>query len=256
MATDPIASIFFFIILTLGYSIFKYYVKSPKMITMWTIIYFLLLIVVQFFINLGLTNELCGFTQYGLALRQTIIPWVFIFGLLNILLITFPSWLNPFSNTIGYFFALLTGVNTFLKSILKDRKSVNLGAKQSEMMTALNNVYEDKSLLINSMTIQNLPLWWESMQKGGLLKSGVGNSEFITLENFVRMKTIVAEFIWYTLTGILVTSISYNSMVNTGCVQSVEEMKKRHDEYEDNEKKIQQAQTEKTNQQVVYKSFE
>ena len=114
-AADPTVSIVFFLILTLAYSIFKYYTKSPKTIQLWTIIYFLILIVVQFFINVGLTKEICGFEQYGVALQQTIIPWVFVFGLLNILLMVFPNWLNPFSNTIGYLFASITGVNGFLK---------------------------------------------------------------------------------------------------------------------------------------------
>ena len=68
------------------------------------------------------------------------------------------------------------------------------------------------------------------------------------------MKQIIAEFIWYALTGVLVTSISYNSMLNSGCTQSVEEMEKRHDEYTDNEKKIQDAQSQK--EQIVYKSYE
>jgi hypothetical protein len=256
MSTDPVTSILFFIILTLGYSVFKYYAKSSKMVMVWTIIYFLILIVVQFFINLNLTSEICGSSQYGSALRETIIPWVFIFGLLNILLLTFPNWLNPFSNTIGYFFALITGVNGFLKSILKDRATIKSGSNQAEMISALNNVYEDKGLLINSMTLQNVSLWWESMQKGGLLKSGVGDEQFIQLENFVKMKTIIAEFMWYTLTGILVTSISYNSIVNSGCKQSAKEMEQRYEQYEENEKKIQEAQSQKQNQQVVYKSFE
>ena len=45
------------------------------------------------------------------------------------------------------------------------------------------------------------------------------------------MKTEVASFVWYSLTGMLVTSVSYNSIVNSGCSQSVEEMEKRHNEY-------------------------
>jgi|UniRef100_A0A6C0CXP9 hypothetical protein len=253
-AADPTVSIVFFLILTLAYSIFKYYTKSPKTIQLWTIIYFLILIVVQFFINVGLTKEICGFEQYGVALQQTIIPWVFVFGLLNILLMVFPNWLNPFSNTIGYLFASITGVNGFLKGILKDRKTLDLGPKQAEMITAINNVYDDKSLLINSMTTTNAPLWWESMKNGGLLKPGVGVEQFVQLEQYIKMKTIISEFIWFALTGMLVTSISYNNMVNSGCTQSAEEMQKRHNEYVENEKKIQEAQGQK--EQIVYKSYD
>ncbi|MDC1320986.1 hypothetical protein N8261_03405 [Flavobacteriaceae bacterium] len=255
-SANPSASIVFFLILTLAYSIFKYYTKSPSMIKIWTGIYFLVLIVVQFFINLSLTNEICGFTQYSIAFRTTIIPWLFIFGTLNVVLMAFPAWLSPFSNTVGYFFTYITGINSFFKSILKDRKTLNLGPKQADMMTAINNVYEDKSLIINSMTLSNLPQWWENMKSGGLLKSGVGPSHYDELMSYIKMKTEVAEFIWYALTGTLVTSVSYNSIINSGCTQSVEEMEKRHNEYLDKEKQISENNKTKTDTQIVYKTYE
>jgi len=43
-------------------------------------------------------------------------------------------------------------------------------------------------------------------------------------------------------------------MVNSGCTQSAEEMEKRHNEYVENEQKIQEAQGQK--EQMVYKSYE
>lgn len=255
-SANPSASIVFFLILTLAYSIFKYYTKSPSMIKIWTGIYFLVLILVQFFINLSLTNEICGFTQYGIALRTTIIPWLFIFGTLNIVLMAFPSWLSPFSNTVGYFFTYITGINSFFKSILKDRKTLNLGPKQADMMSAINNVYEDKSLIINSMTLSNLPQWWENMKSGGLLKSGVDSSHYEELMGYIKMKTEVAEFLWYALTGTLITSVSYNSIINSGCTQSAEEMEKRHNEYLEKEKQISEDNKSKTDKQIVYKTYE
>ena len=39
-------------------------------------------------------------------------------------------------------------------------------------------------------------------------------------------------FLWYLLVGILITSVSYNSIVNSGCSINAAEMQKRHDEYE------------------------
>jgi len=255
-SADPTASIVFFLILTLAYSIFKYYTKSPSMIKIWTGIYFLILILVQFFINLGLTNEICGFTQYSVALKTTIIPWLFIFGLLNVLLMAFPSWLGPFSNTIGYLFAYITGINGFFKSIIKDRKTLDLGPQKADMITAINNVYEDKSLIINSMTLSNLPLWWETMKKGGLLKAGVGEGHYNELMGFIKMKTEIAEFMWYALTGILVTSVSYNYILNSGCTQSVEEMEKRHEEFVQQEQEMAKAQQNKQDGQIIYKTFE
>jgi len=255
-SADPTASIIFFLILTLAYSIFKYYTKSPSMLKIWTGIYFLVLIIVQFFINLGLTNEICGFTQYNVALTTTLVPWLFIFGLLNLLLMEFPSWLSPFSNTIGYLFAYITGINEFFKSIIKDRKTLNLGPQKAEMITAINNVYEDKSLIINSMTIDNLSEWWETMKKGGLLKSGVGERHYDELMKYIKMKTEIAEFMWYSLTGVLVTSVSYNYILNSGCTQSVAEMEKRHDEFVQQEQEMAEAQQKKQDGQMIYKTYE
>lgn len=255
-AANPSTSIILFLILTLAYFMFKYYTKSESTIKIWTIIYFLSLIMIQFFVNLGLTSEICGFKQYGIALQTTFIPWILIFGSVSLLLMMFPSWLAPFSNTIGYLFAYITGVNSFFKSILKDRKTLNLGPNQSNMISAINNVYDDKSLLINSMTNENIESWWKSMATGGLLKSGVGESHFNELKNFVKMKTEIATFIWYTLTGILTTSVSYNAILNSGCTQSVKEMEKRHTEYVEKEQKIEKAKQQKEGSQIVYKSYE
>lgn len=255
-SANPSTSIIVFLILTLLYSTLKYYTKSPTTIKIWGGVYFLLLILFQFGINLGLTNEICGFNQYSVALKTTIIPWLFIFGILNILLMSFPSWLSPFSNTIGYMFAYITGINTFFKSILKDRATLKGGPEQSSMINAINNVYEDKSLLINSMTLTNVSVWWETMKKGGLLKSDVGDNQYQELLQYIKMKTEIAEFIWFALTGILVTSISYNYILNSGCTQSVEEMEKRHNEYVNQEKQIQNDQQQKQSSQTIYKTYE
>jgi len=255
-AANPSSSIIFFLILTLIYFIFKYYTKSPSSMKIWTIIYVLVLIVVQFFINLGLTNDICGTTQYGTALMTTILPWLFIFGSVALLLMFFPGWLSPFSNTIGYMFTYITGVNGFLKSILKDKISQTTTPDKADMISAINNVYEDKSLLINSMTIDNLPQWWENMTKGGLLKSGVGETQLNELKNYVKMKTEIAHFIWYALAGILTTSVSYNAILNSGCTKSIAEMEKRHQAYVEQEKQIAEKQKATQGTQMVYKSYE
>ena len=44
----------------------------------------------------------------------TLIPWVIIFGILNVLLLQFPGWKAPFSNTIGYLIANIAGAKNLL----------------------------------------------------------------------------------------------------------------------------------------------
>jgi predicted SAM-dependent methyltransferase len=106
------------------------------------------------------------------------------------------------------------------------------------------------------MTTSNLSEWWSVMKKGGLLKSGVGDAQFDELSGYVKMKTEIAEFMWYALTGVLTTSISYNAILNAGCEQSVKEMEKRHAQYLEQESNIAKAKQQKEGSQMVYKSYE
>ena len=119
MATaNPTSSLIFFVVITLLYFILKYYAKTPTMTKIWAGIYILFLIVGEYYINLMLTNDLCGSNQYGVALTVTLAPWLLIFGILNVILMVFPGWLSPFSNTFGYFITKLTGIGKFFNSIL------------------------------------------------------------------------------------------------------------------------------------------
>ena len=56
------------------------------------------------------------------------------------------------------------------------------------------------------------------------------------LLGFVRLKDIVAEYIWYMLTGGLVTSVGYNYVVNASCTQNLQDMKRRDKAYEEKKK--------------------
>jgi len=250
MATNPSSSIIFFLLFTLGYFITKYYLDTPVI----SAIYFLTLIIIQFFINLQLTSDICNESQYGIAMTTTILPWVFIFGVLVVLLKIFPNWLSPFSNTFGYLFTYITGVNEFLMDILKSKTT-------NKSNLAIEKIYENKSLLINSITLENIGEWWNNMsdKNNGILKPNIGNEQsenFKKLEKFIKLKTNVAEFIWYTLTGILVTSVSYNYILNSGCSQSAGEMEKRHNEYLEQEKKLASTKKDQEKNKIIYKTYE
>ena len=82
------------------------------------------------------------------------------------------------------------------------------------------------------------------------------NIPFKTLKQFIKLKTNVAEFIWYALTGILVTSFSYNYIPNSGCTQSAEEMEKRHNEYLEQEKKLATNKKDQEKNKIIYKTYE
>ena len=256
---NPTASILVFLFLTLGYSTLKYFTKDETSMNIWTWMYIALLMIAQFVINMNLTKEICGFNQFGVALWTTLVPWTLIFGILFLLILVFPSWLSPFSNTIGYAMCYITGISSFFKGILHDRIPKQDDKNNSEFIQALNNLYEDKSLLINQISLDELPKWWESLSNAGLLKKSAGDIDgdaYNELKSYIKMKDTIAEFIWYLLTGLLVTSTSYNYILNVGCDQSVAEMQKRHDEYLEKEEEIAKAKQEKQGSQIIYKSYE
>lgn len=247
---NPFTSLFWFFIITTIYFILKYKITDTTQSKIYGGIYILLLIVGEFIINLNLTNTMCGTNQYGTAVFITLFPWLFIFGLLYAVLSVFPGWLAPFSNTFGYGFAKLFGLSNFFNDILKGK--IDLGKDEGPAGEALEHIYSDKSLLINEITQSNIDRFWSNMKS--IFKSNSYTDENKeTLLSFVRMKDTVSEYIWYMLTGTLVTSVSYNYVVNKGCSQSVKEMKKRRKAYE---KRLEEKQTEANKKPKVYSRTE
>ena len=223
-------------------------------------IYFLSLILSQFSVNISVTKELCGESSYGFAFIYTLIPWVFIFGILNVVLIMFPGWKTPFANTFGYLLVKAAGVKSLLlNEMLKEKfdKSVNLkGVNSSNISSDINvsidHIYSDPSMLINQVTPETFNTFWTRMKP--LFRKGASDNISLKkrFEKFVVLKDIVADFIWYLLTGLLVCSMTYNSMVNQNCQRSVKEMQKRHKTYEDNVKKQKEDDAKKGKPRVYY----
>jgi len=241
-------SILVFLGITLVYFVLKYYMSESGSMNLYTIIYYLAVIVTQYFINLNAITERCGTTNWYLAFMVTLIPWIIIFGLLNLMLLQFPGWKAPFSNTIGYAIVSLAGVkNLLIDYILKPdfvseltqkqgggkRKLKGGASNDSEDIKlaneAVQHIYSNPSLLINEVTPQTFNAFWDRMKP--LFKQGADEhkDEFYKL---VELKDIVSEGVWYILTGSLITSISGNYMATAKCDIDASEMKKRHDEYE------------------------
>ena len=238
----------FFFIITLIYFIIRYYTKGNATTQkVFTALYGVTILISQYIVQLNMTKELCGEPQISSALYVSLVPWIFIFGTMMIVLSIFPSWLRPFSNTFGYLGAKLNGVNKLLENIFKSAadksaadKSFSLTKDNKIALDALEKIYDDPSMLVNEITQTNFERFWLNMSKSGLFQTSAINYKE-ALKNIVYLKDIISEFLWYILTGILTISISNNYIVNEGCKTSVKEMKKRHDDYEEKEKKILEA---------------
>ena len=226
---SPNRGLLLFAGLTIGYFTIQYKTQE-KYSSIAMIVYLILLLVFQFGINVNLTKILCGESHVKTAFFYTMFPWVFIFGLLNIMLIIFPGWLSPFSNTFGYMIvSTMGGLNNVLGEVLKSKEQT----QNSELSKTLGKIYDNPSLLINEIPDPTVGYeeFWHKLDKGGLLSSNAQNY-YAKLQDLVRLKFIISKFIWLGLTGALTVVTSYNYIIQSQCSSSVKEMERRHSEYQ------------------------
>jgi len=204
-------------------------------------VYVLIVIIGQFFINLNLTTQMCHKAQGSQTLIITLIPWMVIFGVFNLLLSFFPGWLKPFSNTFGYFVASWFDLKeSFIDTLVK--KNDNFA-----------KIYDDPQLMINELP-PNLEQFINVVNKLQIFQKD--GDKLNNLYNFIQIKYSVSEYIWYMLIGLLITTISYNYILNLTCSESVQGMKERHDKYISGENKEKIDETKSTrgpSQQTQYR---
>jgi hypothetical protein len=153
---------------------------------------------------------------------------LFIFGLLQLLLVIFPGWLEPFSNTFGYAIAKIGGAEKVVREVLKTDQP------QGDISKAISNIYNDPSIFLNQFNYENEEDFKTKWAKSGNLfntDAGVGGSKYNDFRNMVKLKDLVAQFVWYMLAGILVTSRSYNYIINQPCGLSPEVAEKIASKY-------------------------
>ena len=218
-----------------------------------TVVYLAIILFIQLYVNYQNAKEKCGGTpQLVASINYTLIPNLFIFGTLLLILIIMPGWKAPFSNTLGYLFVWLAGVNGSFFKILKQDNNQN---------KLLQMVYKDPSIMINEITPENFDLFIARMagknggvealpvakttpqsqerfsernQAGGRRKQKGGNSPSILtsnykehlpgLYNFVVIKDMISEFIWYALVGNLVINTSNSYIQSIKCNRSAGEL--------------------------------
>ena len=141
----------------------------------------------------------------------------------------FPSWLAPFSNTLGYLVISMSGLAGLVRKIFKESMQEDGSGTEGssgEGLTgaqakALSYIYADQSMLINQVTPGNFDQFWKDMHT--LRKADGADSDSLkkSLRNLVVLKQSVSYFVWYALTGALVISVSYNYLVNTACATTL-----------------------------------
>ena len=220
-------------------------------------------LIFEYMITIGMTKTTCGFEQWEFGAIATFVPWVLIVGTLLTVLTVRPGWLVPFSNTFGYFFAsIIFGLPDTFKKLMRPQTSVPDGAidapvpsapslksenkqvggqVQSATMNverALQEIYEDESLLINQITPENIDAFIARYTGAGIM---LKESEFTALDasnntkdvyeklitqirKAVYFKLFISEYIWLLLSGILAISVTSNYIANYGCRMTSEQL--------------------------------
>ena len=211
---------------TLVYIIAKSAMRDADPISI-AIGYFIVVIISQGFLNTNLVKKKCGKADIGLAIRLTALPWIFIFGVLFIALIMFPSWKRPFANTFGFLVIKILGVDRLLKGdgpnspgILKKNTSFQgLNEKQVDVnllvsASAINNLYNDPSLLVNELNPDNFDEVVFNMKP--MFRTG-SEKDIGKLKDMVNIKDAVSEFVWYIAAGLVTISGTQNILNNSKC---------------------------------------
>ena len=245
-------AIFFFLAVFGAYSYYKHSKKGVLSGGI-TFIFFLVLVIGEYFINLAMSKDICGFDQEKTALIATILPWFIVLGVLKAALVVFPGWLTPFSNTFGYIFvSAVTDMTDVFNSILTPQfdlapasqkggaggdssSSLQDGAdiprdevkNKRDIGRALEQIYTDQSIILNELNLDNLDRFWDSFKESRLIRPSAKIEDLEKIRTFLIMKSVVGEFVWLVLCGMLVVSISYNYLLNIGCSFTPEQQKIR-----------------------------
>lgn len=221
------ATIISFILLTFFFSILRFVLAGTTGEYIFTIIYFMLVFMMQYFVNTANLQDRCGNIPHGTAIYFTIIPWLFIFMLLYVCLIIFPGWKGPFSNTFGYAFASIMGVKSLLVDDILEEPDILKRGKDKQLLEVREDIYKSPELLINEITPENFEKFWKKLSP--LFKS-TADEHKQSLLKIVHIKDIVAEFIWFVLVGSFTISVSYNSISNVECQKTASELESERDD--------------------------
>jgi len=232
---SPFTTFIYFSILTTLYFVLKYFITEKHGSTNKSlgialgICYLIIMVLLQLSSNMANAKEKCGGTPQTIsAINYTIIPNLFIFGALIMVMMFFPGWKAPFSNTIGYLFVMVLNVKETFINMLKAESNNKL----------LKMVYRDPSMMINEMTPENFDLFINKMGTPPNSILGVNYKKYIPdLYNLVVIKDKIAEFLWYMFTGYLVIQNSDSYINSIKCKRTPDELEGKLANMMDNPKK-------------------
>ncbi len=266
LAYSLTSSIVFFITASIAFIAIKYS-SRPKAVpkpgdipsNSWivTAVYIFITLLAQIIANFSNAKTICrGSSQsFGLVLLYTLIPYFLILGTVMALIVVFPAWLTPFSNTIGYAAVSVMGLQTvFNKLLAVGPEKKDASGKLHPPNELIKDICSDKSLLINEMTGDNYADFMAAMagnedsapksisesssaqatsakpkELSMLVENYEKKPEYYKLFSLVLLKNIISEGLWYILAGCLAISIANNVLINIQCNYNPKEMQKMNE---------------------------
>ena len=200
---------------------YKEYVSNNYM---YLAVYFVLVMVLQFIVNASIISSTCGGNiteNMGAAGVFTFLPWTLIFGILILILISYPGFKSAFSDVVGYYW-VSTSANKIITELLvnpdvqnkidsSDTKTPQQKEALQSAADAIIKICGNTAILINQIVPSNFESYWGMLTPLMKEKYQTVNQETIDIKNklfdLVVTRDNVGESLWYIYTGILLTSI-------------------------------------------------
>uniref|UniRef100_A0A6C0DXF3 Uncharacterized protein n=1 Tax=viral metagenome TaxID=1070528 RepID=A0A6C0DXF3_9ZZZZ len=238
----PEHTLIFFFFMTLGFAIFTLIsiqnsktiddIEKTKDASLLTMIYLFIVVLGSYFINTTTSKALCSSSniKWTSILLATLLPWIIIFLSLYMILKAFPGWVAPFSNTLGYLVIKILGVEEILSKLLNKKPPEG---DNSELVKAISNISNNKSNFINQIDIEkkNFYEFIEALQNDRIFATTSDDGNSIEdsgllkdLYKLLVIKNVIGKVTWYALTGVLVSSVSYNYIINMSCEKTIDDI--------------------------------
>lgn len=207
-------------------------------------IYVFLTILIQFMVNSYIITNKCGGTitqNMSKASMITFLPWLFIFGVLVIILTIYPGFKSAFSDIIGYYY-ISSSTYKVLTELLMNKEVVenlmnepDITPEKNKALNSASNVINricgNTCILINQMAPSNFGQYWDILkplmkkkyQKDSIETDNIQNELF----GLVVTKDNIGEAMWYIYTGLLLTLIVQFKITNRGCSRKPKTLDKK-----------------------------
>ena len=198
----------------------------------WIILFLMITCMIQFIQNMNITAsaDVCGSTDIKVAFYSTFVPWILIFTIFTLLMVTSPGWLRVFSNTFGVFAAEAYGIKKHIDDVMRKPTTTT---NNYEFLKMIESIYSDKMALVVELNLDDVtdisgvftfPAL-KKLEELGLIapmpedekaKEDVTDARR-ALYKALLLKDNVGFFFWFLLIGIFCILVSTNTVLSTSC---------------------------------------